>query len=105
MRHSLRELDRRALEVAAVLLELRLEAVDEGERVGRGAGEAGQHLAVVQAPDLLRPVLLDHGLAEGDLAVAGERAVPPWRTARMVVPWRWARWRMGGLPGQGERLV
>ena len=65
------ELDRGALEVASVLLEPRLEAVDEGEGVGGGAGEAGQHLAVVEALDLLGPVLHD-GLAEGDLAVAGQ---------------------------------
>ena len=64
------QLDGGALEVAAVLLQLRLEAREEREGVGRRAGEAGQDLVVVQPADLLR-ALLDDGVAEGDLAVAG----------------------------------
>jgi hypothetical protein len=38
------ELDGGAHQVALVLLELGLEALEQRERVGRGAGEAGQHL-------------------------------------------------------------
>src|SRR5215471_6971176 len=41
----LRELDRGPREVA-VLLELRLEVLEQGERVGRAAREAGEHFAV-----------------------------------------------------------
>ena len=67
------QLDRRALEVAAVLLDLGLELREEGHGVGGGAGEAGQDLAVVQAADLLGPVL-HHRAAQRDLAVAGEGA-------------------------------
>ena len=42
------QLDRGAREVAAVLLQLGLEALEQRERVGRRAGEARQHPAVVQ---------------------------------------------------------
>ena len=43
------QLDRRADEVALVLLELGLEALEQGECVGRRAGESGEHLVVMQA--------------------------------------------------------
>ena len=46
------QLDRRALEVAAILLQLRLEPREQRERVGRRAGEAGQDLVVVEPADL-----------------------------------------------------
>ena len=69
------ELDRRALEVAAVLLELRLEPGEEGQGVGGRSREAGEHLAALEAADLAGSVL-HHGAAEGDLAVAGEGAAP-----------------------------
>ena len=59
-------------EVAAVLLQLGLEALEQREGVGGGAGEAGQHAAVVQPAHLAR-VGLHHRLAERDLAVAAER--------------------------------
>ena len=64
------ELDGRALEVAAVLFELGLEAGEQRERVGGRAGEAGEDPVVVQPPDLPGG-LLDDRVAEGDLAVAG----------------------------------
>ena len=48
------QLDRRAHQVALVLLELGLEALEQREGVGGGAGEAGQHLVVVQAAHLAR---------------------------------------------------
>jgi len=57
------------------VLEPRLEAVDEGQRVGGGAGEARQHLGVVQALDLAR-ALLDDRLPVRHLAVAGEGHLP-----------------------------
>src|SRR5690606_17012900 len=43
------QLDRGARELA-VLLQLRLEQFEQGERIGRRAGEAGQHLAVLAQP-------------------------------------------------------
>ena len=68
----LRQLDDRALHVAAVLLELRLEAGEEREGVGGGAGEAGQDLVVIQAAHFRRAVLHDR-VADRDLPVAGHR--------------------------------
>ena len=97
------ELDRGALEVAAVLLEPGLEPVDEGHRVGGGAGEAGQHLPVVQALDLLRAVL-HHRLAEGDLAVPGEGDRPSLADGEdrgPVESWLGGAWR--DLPVAGSR--
>ena len=66
------QLHRGAREVAAVLLELGLEALEEGEGVGGGAGEAGQHLVVVH-PAHLAGARLHDGLAHRDLAVARHR--------------------------------
>ena len=69
------ELDRRALEIAAILLELGLEAREEREGIGGRAGKAGQDAIVVEPPDLPR-ALLDDRLAEGHLAIARQhRAV------------------------------
>ncbi len=65
------ELDRRASQVA-VLLQLALEALEQRERVGGAAGEAGYHLAVGQAPHFAGVGLHD-GVAERDLAVTAER--------------------------------
>src|SRR5258708_6982513 len=62
----LRQLDRRAHQVALVLLELRFEALEERERVGRAAGEAGQDAVLVDTSHLLRAAL-DHDLAERHL--------------------------------------
>ena len=64
------ELDGRSFEVAAILFELGFEPGEQRERIGRRAGEAGEHAVVVEAADLARR-LLDDGVAEGDLAVAG----------------------------------
>ena len=66
------ELDRRAHEVALVLLELRLEALEQRERVGGAAGEAGEDAVLVQPPHLARAGL-DDDVAERHLAVAAER--------------------------------
>ena len=57
-----------------ILFELRLETREQRERVGRRPGETRQDAVVVEAPDLAR-ALLDHGLSEGDLAVAGKHRV------------------------------
>ena len=50
-------------------LELGLQPLEQGEGIGRRAGEAADDLAVAQAADLLG-VALDDGLAHRDLAVA-----------------------------------
>jgi len=55
--------------MALVFLQLTFEALEEGEGVSGGAGETGQHLAVIEAADLLG-VAFHHGIAEGNLAVA-----------------------------------
>ncbi len=54
-----------------MLLELGLEALEQGERVGRAAGEPGDHAVAVEAPHLAGVALHD-GLAQRDLAVAAE---------------------------------
>ncbi len=59
------------LQVAAALAQFLLEAGEQGECVGGGAGEPGQDLAVEQAADLAGGVL-DDGILEGHLAVAGQ---------------------------------
>ena len=71
------ELDRRALEVAAILLELGFEPREQRERIGRRSGKAREDVVVVKAADLAR-ALLDDGVAERDLPVAGQhRAIVP----------------------------
>ncbi len=71
----LREVDGGARDVAE-LLELAFEALEQGERVGRAASEAGEHLVVIEPPHLAGVALHD-GVAEGDLSVAahGDSAV------------------------------
>ena len=55
-----------------MLLELRLEALEERKRIGGAAGEAGENPVMVQAPHLLRATFDDH-IAEGHLTVAAQR--------------------------------
>src|SRR6185437_4750654 len=61
-----------------VLLQLAFEALEEREGVRRAAGEAGDHLVVVELAHLACVALHD-GVAERHLAVAGQRddAVAP----------------------------
>src|SRR5207253_9361281 len=66
------ELDRGAHEIALVLVELRLEALEEREGVRGAAGEAGEDLVLMQTAHLLCAAL-DHHLAERHLPVAAER--------------------------------
>ena len=63
-------------QVAMVLLQLGLEKFEEGEGVGRGSGKACQNVPVSHTADFARRVLHDHGLAEGNLTIAGHRHVP-----------------------------
>jgi hypothetical protein len=58
--------------IALVLLELRLEALEEREGVGGGAGESREDAVLVEPPHLARGSL-DDDVAEGDLAVAAHR--------------------------------
>ena len=66
-----RQLDGRALEIAAMLFELALEPAEEREAIGRRAGKSREHPVVIQPPDLAR-LMFDDGLAERDLTVAGQ---------------------------------
>ena len=63
------QLDSGAHQVALMFFQLAFEAFEQGEGVGSGAGKAGQHLAVVEAANLLR-VAFHHGVTQGNLAVA-----------------------------------
>ena len=64
---------------------LLLELVEQREGVGGGAGEAGQHLAAVQAAHLAAPRFITVW-PRRHLAVAGHhRPCRAWRSARMVV--------------------
>ena len=66
------ELDRRARQVPAVLLQLRLEAGEEGEGV-RGRSREPRHHAVLVELSHLPGARLDDGRADGDLTVSGDR--------------------------------
>src|SRR5258706_12922978 len=66
------QLDGRAHEIALVLLELRFEALEEREGIGRAAGEAGEDAILVDAAHFLRAAL-DHDLTERHLPIAAER--------------------------------
>ena len=63
------QLDGSAHQMPLVLLQLAFEAFEQGEGVGGGAGETGQHLAVVEAAHFLGVALHD-GIAKRYLAVA-----------------------------------
>ena len=73
-----------------MLFQLGFKALEQREGVGRGAGKAGQHLAMVQLAHLARRAL-DDDVAQRDLAVAANgdlHARWVWRrTLGMVVPW------------------
>ena len=64
------QLDAGARQLVRVLLELGLEPLEEGEGVGGGAGETGDHVALADAAHLLALPLMTV-VAQGDLAVAG----------------------------------
>ena len=74
------QFDGRPRQVALVLLELGLEALEQRERVRRGAGESRQHALVIKPAHLAR-ARLDDDAAERDLSVAAQRhgAVAPHR--------------------------
>src|SRR3954471_17015007 len=66
------ELDRRAHQVALVLVELRFEALEQRERVRGAAGEPGEEAVLGEAAHLLCAAL-DDDVAERHLPVAAER--------------------------------
>src|SRR5581483_7943883 len=66
------EFHRRAQQVPLVFLQLRLEALEQRERIGGTAGEPGKDAVLVEAAHLARG-RLQHDVAEADLAVAAER--------------------------------
>jgi hypothetical protein len=55
-----------------VFFQLGFEQFEQGEGIGRGTGETGQHMAVLAEPAHLARVGLHHRVAQGDLAVAGD---------------------------------
>src|SRR6185437_10554046 len=65
------ELDAGAFQLVGEALELALQPLEQGEGVGGRSGEAGDDIACADAPHLARRTF-DDGLAEGDLAVAGD---------------------------------
>ena len=65
------ELNRRARELAGILLELGLQPLEQGEGVGGGAGKAADHVAFAELAHLFG-ISLDNGLADRDLAVAAD---------------------------------
>jgi len=68
----LRQLDHRALHVAAVFLELGFESGKERKRIGSGSGESREHAVAVEFAHLRRAVF-HHRISDGDLTVAGHR--------------------------------
>ena len=64
------QFDGGANQMALMLLKLAFETFEEGEGIGGGPGETGDHFAVVQAAHFLRIAFHD-GIAERNLAVAG----------------------------------
>ena len=85
MRQSLASSIAERTQVALVLLELGLEALEQGEGVGGRAGEAGQHLVVVQAAHLAR-VALTTMLPSVTWPSPPSATALPRRTQTMVVP-------------------
>ena len=75
-----------ARQIALVLLELGLEALEQGEGVGRAAGETRRAPCRRSRRRTLRRVALHDDVAERHLAVAAERDLPPRRTETIVVP-------------------
>src|ERR1039457_2911437 len=64
-----REFDSGAADVAVILLQFGLETAEQRESVGSRAGKTGKNLVLIEAANLLRPVL-DDGFPERDLSVA-----------------------------------
>jgi len=70
-----RQFNGRAAKVAVVLLQFLFKPAEQRKRIGGGTCKACQNLVLVEPADLLGRVL-DYGLAEGYLAVAGQYNLP-----------------------------
>ena len=79
------EFDRGAQQVALVLFQFRLEALEQREGIGRPAGEPGQDALVIQAPTL-RALDLTTMLPSVTWPSPPRATLLPRRTDRMVVP-------------------
>jgi hypothetical protein len=79
------QLHRRAQQIALVLVELRLEALEQRERIGRAAGEAGENAVVVQRRTL-RALALTTTLPSVTWPSPPSATRVPRRTDSMVVP-------------------
>src|ERR1035437_2889795 len=65
-----RGFDSRAADVAVILLQFGLETAEQRESVGGRAGKSGKNLVLIEAANLLRPVL-NYGFTECDLPISG----------------------------------
>ena len=74
--------------VVAVLLELGLEQFEQRERVGRRAGEAGQHVAFVPSRRTLRALAFITVLPSVTWPSPPITTLPSRRTDTMVVAWK-----------------
>ena len=70
------QLDAGPGQLAGMGLELGFQALEQGEGIGRGTGEAGDHVALAE-PAHLAGVRLHHGVAEADLTVPGDNRLIP----------------------------
>src|SRR5688500_8350610 len=98
------ELHRRAQQVALVLVELRLEALEQRESVGGAAGEAGEDAVLVEAAHLLGAAL-DDDVAERHLAVAAERdrsIAPDRKNGGAVQLFHGGQWYQAGCRGRSK---
>ena len=66
------QFDRRTQQLPRILVELGFQPLEQGERVGGGAGKAADHVALAETAHLLG-IGLDDGLLDRDLAVAADR--------------------------------
>ena len=85
MRQSLASSTQARMSWPGILLELRLEPLEQREGVGGGAGEAGDHLALAERADLLALCFITVWPSETWPSPA-ITTLPPLRTERMVVP-------------------
>jgi hypothetical protein len=99
------EFDRRAGQLAGILIELGFQPLEQRERVGRSAGEAADYLALAEPAHLLG-VGLDDRLPDRDLTVAAhgyQAALAHGQDGRAVPLREWAGFR--GTTWGGGTLV
>ena len=82
----LRQFDRGARQVALVLFQLRFEALEQRERVGGAAGEAGQHLAADRCVRTFVAPPFMTMLPSVTWPSPPSATLPPRRTETIVVP-------------------